>query len=82
MCKRIGLSQKSLCEERDARVRPMKSKLSRCLRKWADLIDPQKNPSTGISILVELDTTDAQAKLGKLIKSLDRVNQAASKVVF
>jgi hypothetical protein len=53
---------------------PMKSKLARALRKWADLIDPRVKPTDGISIRIDVDAQDA-------IKEVERVEQVVKRVL-
>ncbi len=61
-----------------------RQKLARVLRKWADLIDPRHDPTDGLSISVDVDTSVALARLdilkGNLEKVVSLINQVAEKL--
>jgi hypothetical protein len=53
----------------------MRRKLSRSLRKWADLIDRHVEPTTGMNIRIDVDSSEADAKVSRLIADCERLGK-------
>lgn len=49
-------------------VKPLRGKVARKLRKLADLIDPRVSPSDVFSIRIEVDSSDAEASVKRLVR--------------
>jgi hypothetical protein len=57
----------------------MRKDFARCLRKWADLIDPRVNPTGETwTMRIDVDTTDATATLKALQGELSRFTAHAA----
>ncbi len=59
----------------------LRSKLARSVRKWADLIDPRREPTSGVTIEVCVDTKDAEEALAAFRTKLEVIQELSTKVI-
>lgn len=60
----------------------MRTTVARCLRKWADLIDPRTDPTDGVSIKVTVDASEAEAALSRVGAAIERLNSLDPKFLI